>query len=91
MRPYRLTKAPREISRQRMKLDNITLIPASLLPFKEDWQRLANDLPNGDILIVLPPQAKQQRVARSVAARLRASGRPVSIWHHDVVVQGTAT
>lgn len=39
---------------RRAKLDNLALVPASLLPFKAKWQRLANDLPEGNILIILP-------------------------------------
>jgi hypothetical protein len=34
-----------------VKLDNAVLVPASLLPFKAHWQRLANDLPPGEILL----------------------------------------
>jgi hypothetical protein len=35
-------------------LDNLALVPASLLPFKAQYQHLANTLPKGDILIILP-------------------------------------
>jgi hypothetical protein len=35
-------------------INNIALVPASLLPLREQWQTLANTLPAGGILICLP-------------------------------------
>jgi hypothetical protein len=32
------------------------LVPASLLPFKEEWQRIANALLEGDALLVVPDE-----------------------------------
>jgi hypothetical protein len=63
-------------------LDNVVLVPASLLPFREYWQRVANDLPPGGILIVLPDRAKQQSVAQAVAAGLRQRGQRVRVINH---------
>ena len=80
MRRFGFTRAPRDLSRRGVKLDNIALIPASLLPYKAYWQQVANNLPAGDILIVLPFQAKPQRIARSVASHLREKGNPVRVW-----------
>jgi hypothetical protein len=54
-------------------------MPASLLPFKAHWQRVANDLRRVDILIVLPDRAKQQHISRSVASLLRAKGKHVKV------------
>lgn len=60
------------------KLDNLVLLPASQLPFKDDWQQLANELPLGSTLIVLPEQeSAQRRVLKTVAHRLEAQGRSV--------------
>jgi CheY-like chemotaxis protein len=39
----------------------------------------ATRLPAGDALIVLPSQAKQQCIARSVAAQLRGKGKHVRL------------
>ncbi len=36
------------------KSDNLALVPASLLPFKHEYQAIANGLPQGDILVVIP-------------------------------------
>jgi hypothetical protein len=62
-----------------VKFDRVALVPASLLPFGVHWTLLGNDLPHGEILIVLPDHAKQQRVVRSVVAQLRETGRGVRI------------
>lgn len=35
----------------KVKLDNIIIVPASMLPFKDTWQRFANTLPQGSVLI----------------------------------------
>ncbi len=59
--PYTITLPPATI--QRAKLDNIALIPASLLPFKGKYQPLANTLPTGSALCVLGPQRQQQIMA----------------------------
>lgn len=76
---YRFRKAPRSLHRSGVHLDNVALVPASLLPIKAEWQAIANDLPRGQILIVLPCQATHQRVARSVASHLRAKGKHVKV------------
>jgi hypothetical protein len=50
-------------------------VPASLLPFKEQYQQIANDLPRGATLILLPsPLTQQRRTCEKVAATLRARG-----------------
>lgn len=79
MRRYRLRRAPRSLRRPSVHLDNIALVPASLLPHKAEWQAIANGMPNGDMLIVLPSQVKQRQIAHSVASRLRAKGKHVTV------------
>lgn len=79
MRSYRLDRPPRALRRSSVHLDNVALVPASLLPFREHWQRVANDLPRGGILIILPDHAKQQRVAQAVAWQLRQQGQRVRV------------
>ena len=46
MRPYRFMRPPRRLRRAGVKLDNVTLVPARLLPLKDEWQALANALPH---------------------------------------------
>lgn len=73
----RLTHPPRAV--KRAKLDNLALVPASLLPCKAQWQQLANELPSGSTLIVLPAADLPQRATLEiVATRLRAKGRVVA-------------
>jgi hypothetical protein len=60
-------------------LGNIALVPASLLPSKKVWQRIANNLPDGDILIILPFQSKPQRIAHLVASQFRQKGKHVRV------------
>ena len=43
------------------KLDNLALVPGSLLPFKKEWQQLANSPPEGSTLIILPASDTRQR------------------------------
>lgn len=60
----------------RVNLDNIALVPASLLPFKAEWQQLANGLPAGGVLICVPERGKCLRETLStVAGLLRSRGR----------------
>ena len=77
MKPYHLGKSPRALRKAR--LDNLALVPASLLPFKEQWQDLANSKPGEHVLIVLPKVEKRpRRVLERVAAQLREKGHQVT-------------
>jgi hypothetical protein len=71
--PWALRRAP-------VRLDNLTLVPASLLPRKADYQAIANDLPRGEVLLVLPPADSPERTTMQRVAQLfRAKGRHVTI------------
>jgi len=60
-------------------MDNVALVPASLLPFKARWQAVANDLPRGDILIVLPDSASAaRRTLQSIGTILKTKGHQVT-------------
>ena len=64
---------------RKARLDNLALVPGDLLPLKEQWQRLANDLPEGSVLICMPPPERPQRlVLERVASNLRAEGYHVT-------------
>ncbi len=73
----RFAPPPRAIGRAR--LDNISIVPASLLPQKARYQALANTLPQGDVLVVLPAADSRQRQAieRTIAV-FRAKGHQVT-------------
>lgn len=76
--PYRPSKPPVMLRRRKTHLDNLALVPASLLPFKETYQKAANGLPSGSVLIVLPsPATKHRQVFERVVSQLRAKGQQV--------------
>ncbi len=75
-RPLREPPAPL----RRAKLDNLALIPASLLPFKEQWQGIANELPEGATLIIVPSgDSPHRKTLHDVAGLMQANGRQVIV------------
>ena len=77
MNKYHIIKSPRAVRKAR--LDNLALVPASLLPFKEQWQDIANSKPGEHVLIVLPEVEKRpRRVLERVASELREKGHQVT-------------
>ncbi len=77
MNKYHIIKSPRAVRKAR--LDNLALVPASLLPFKEQWQEVANSKDTEHVLIVLPIHEKRPRsVLEQVAAELREKGHQVT-------------
>lgn len=78
MTPPRFSKPPRALRRPHVQLDNIALVPASLLPFKAQWQQIANRLPQGGVLLCSrTTNIRQRGIIARVAARLKAKGLPV--------------
>ena len=77
MRRYRFTRPPSALRRAR--LDNVAIVPASLLPFKDQWQAIANGLPDGDVLLIVPPAMRPQRgMLERMAAGMRERGKHVT-------------
>jgi Trk K+ transport system NAD-binding subunit len=73
------------LRRSGVHLDNIALIPASQLPFKEHWQQLANELPRGSVLVCIPEgSARERMVVEKVVSDLRARGRTVAVLDRTV-------
>ena len=77
-KPARLGAPPPAL--RRATLDNLALVPASLLPYKQEWQQLANRLPRGATWIGRPASGsrRQRRTLETVATGLRAQGRTVA-------------
>ncbi len=73
--PYHFSPPPHRLKTAR--LDNIALVPASLLPFKHTYQQLANALPQGSILCVQSRSARHKRILERVAAFLKTHSRQV--------------
>ncbi len=71
---------PQALRHPQVQLDNVTLVPAHLLPRKAEYQAVANELPTGDILVVLPPPDSRERPTMERVAQLfRAKGRHVTV------------
>lgn len=63
----------------RLWSDNLVLIPASQLPFKDEWNRIAHGLPAGEALFVVPEkETPLKQAARALVPQLRAKGRHVT-------------
>ena len=77
-RPFRsrITHPPKALRNAR--LDNIAIVPASLLPLKALWQAQANTLPERGVLLYHSQKnLRQRKILASVAAVLKAHGHPV--------------
>jgi hypothetical protein len=72
--PYPIGNPPARLKKAR--LDNVALVPASLLPLKGTYQPIANNLPTGSVLCV-PRTTVQQKILSSVAAFFKGHGRNV--------------
>jgi hypothetical protein len=62
---------------KKARLDNVVLVPASLLPLKGIYQPLANRLPTGSVLCVQMESTRQKRILESVVLFFRKHGRQV--------------
>ncbi len=61
---------------KKARLDNIALVPASLLKHKQMYQPIANNLPTGSVLCV-PGTQRQQKIMMKVTSFFRDHGRSV--------------
>ena len=83
--------APADRRRATVKVENLALVPASLLPHKATYQRLANQLPVGAVLVVLPAEdTPEKQTLQTAAARLLAKGHPVTTLAIDEVLALTS-
>lgn len=84
VRPSKRFHAPPKALRT-ARLDNLALLPASLLPFKATYQAIANQQQPGTVLVVLPlGDSLPRRALQRVATHLRAHGQRVRVEpsHH---------
>jgi hypothetical protein len=58
-------------------LDNIALVPASLLPYKKEWQAVANGMPKGSVLLCSSSNRRQQQILARVSTHLKSKGHRV--------------
>lgn len=60
--------------------DNLALLPANLLPFKAEYQVIANQQVPGTTLVVLPiGNSLPRRALEQVVTRMQARGQPVMV------------
>ncbi len=82
--PARLPHTPAAAHRGSVEMDHVMLMPASLLPFKNEWQAVADGLPDGGVLLVVPLRsAALQRTLAHLVPQLRAQGRHTTIVLED--------
>ena len=84
-RHYRIGRPPKAL--RKAKLDNIALVPASLLFQKGKYQTIANNLPGRGVLICRTE--KKERISRildNVAAFFRQNGHFVKTLPSSLLV-----
>ena len=72
--PYHFSPPPHRLKTAR--LDNIALVPASLLKNKAIYQPIANTLPTGSVLVV-PGTQRQHKIMAKVSSFFRDHGHQV--------------
>jgi hypothetical protein len=75
---YRFTRLPRAL--RRAKLDNIAIVPASMLSSKQSLKEQVNKLPQGEVLLCHTKEnTKQRRVLQRVKEVFRRLGYAVTL------------
>jgi hypothetical protein len=75
---YRFTRPPQVL--QNAKLDNIILVPASALPFKAQYLKIANSLPKRSVLLCHSGgNAGQHKLLERVSGLLQQRGHRVTM------------
>ena len=85
IRPYRFGNPPRVL--RKAKLDNIALVPASLLFQKGKYQTIANNLPGRGVLICQTD--KKERISHildRVAVFFRQNGPVVKTLPYSLLI-----
>jgi hypothetical protein len=73
---YRLPNPPKALWKAR--LDNIAIVPASMLGLKALWQTAANTLPQGGVLLCHSQQnTRQKKLLERVGETFRQHGHAV--------------
>jgi len=82
---YKIGDPPKAI--KQAQLDNISLVPASLLTHKGKYQTITNNLPVGGVLICETPQKPRiSRILSQVATFLREKGHVVLVLPYSLLV-----
>ena len=82
--PYHIGQAPRAVRKAR--LDNIALVPASLLHRKSKYQTIANNLPAGGVLICQANKTQKiSRILERVAKLFQEKGHFVRTLPYSLI------
>jgi Fe-S oxidoreductase len=82
---YRFTRVPRAL--MRAKLDNIAIVPASMLESKESLKEQVNKLPRGEVLLCHTQEnTKQRQVLERVQEVFRQLGYAVTLLPMEQVI-----
>jgi len=82
--PYHIVEPPKAVRRAR--LDNIALVPASLLFQKEKYQTIANNLPAGGVLICQSNKTQKiSRILERVAKLFQEKGHFVRMLPYSLI------
>ena len=82
--PYRIGSPPKAL--RKAKLDNIALVPASLLFHKGKYQTIANNLPGKGVLICRTDKKEQiTTILERVAVFFRKPGRFVRVLPYSLI------
>ncbi len=66
-------------SAPRARGGQLAIIPASQLHFTEQWDRIVQELPAGEVLLVMPPEgSSMSHLLRLLIPHLRARGRHIT-------------
>jgi hypothetical protein len=85
---YRFTHPPKALLKA--KLDNIAIVPASMLPFKETLQELMNTLPQGAVFLCHAEEnTRQKKVLERVEETFRQQGHTVRSMSMEQVYKNT--
>ena len=84
---YRFTHPPKALCKA--QLDNIAIVPASMLPLKGTIQHLLNNLPQGGVFLChVTENAKQKSVLARVEEVFKQHGHAVTNLSLEQVVSG---
>ena len=87
---YKLTKPPETLLQA--KLDNIAIVPASMLPLQKTVQELINTLPQGAVLLCHAEEnTRQRKLLERVEETCRQQGHVVSSMSMEQVYKNTPT
>ncbi len=82
--PYQIVEPPKAVRKAR--LDNIALVPASLLFQKEKYQTIANNLPAGGVLICQSNKTQKiSRILERVAKLFQEKGHFVRMLPYSLI------